>query len=84
MTIVEHHSAEELQRLFRQEKDARVAQRIWIAWQARRGRTEPQITKAIGLSRRSVRARCLFAARRRLSEVHGRPVGQADVPVGGL
>ena len=54
MTIVEHHSAEELQELFRQEKDARIAKRIWIAWQARRGHTEPQITAAIGLSRRSV------------------------------
>ena len=54
MTIVEHHSAEDLQELFRQEQDARVAQRIWIAWQARRGLTEPQITEAIGLSRRSV------------------------------
>ena len=54
MTIVEHHSAEELQGLFRQEQDARVAKRIWIAWQARRGRTEPQITEAIGWSRRSV------------------------------
>ena len=28
MTIVEHHSAEELQGLFRQEQDARVAKRI--------------------------------------------------------
>ena len=54
MTIVEHHSAEELQGLFRQEKNARVAKRIWIAWQARLGRIEPQITAAIGLSRRSV------------------------------
>ena len=41
MTIVEHYSSEELQGLFRQEKDARVAKRIWIAWQARLGRTEP-------------------------------------------
>ena len=54
MTIVEHHSAEELQELFRQEKVARIAMRIWIAWQARLGRTEPQITEVIGLSRRSV------------------------------
>ena len=54
MTIVEHHSAEELQELFRQEKVARIAKRIWIAWQARLGRTEPQITEVIGWSRRSV------------------------------
>lgn len=54
MTVVEHHSADELQLLFRQERDARVAKRIWIAWQARRGSTEPEITAAIGLSRRTV------------------------------
>ncbi len=54
MMIVEHHSAEELQGLFRQEQDARVAKRIWIAWQARLGRTEPQITAAIGMARRTV------------------------------
>ena len=54
MIVVEHHSAEELQLLFRQERDARVAKRIWIAWQARRGSTEPEITAAIGLSRRTV------------------------------
>ena len=54
MTIVEHHSAEELQELFRQEKDAQIAKRVWMTWQARLGRTEPQITEAIGLSRRSV------------------------------
>ena len=54
MTIVEHHSAEELQGLFRQEKDARMAKRIWVAWQARLGSTEPQITAAIGRARRTV------------------------------
>jgi transposase len=54
MTVVEHHSADELQVLFRQERDVRVAKRIWIAWQARRGSTEPEITAAIGLSRRTV------------------------------
>lgn len=35
MTVVEHHSAEELQALFRQEQEARRAKRIWIVWQAR-------------------------------------------------
>ncbi len=54
MTIVEHHSAEELQGRFRQEKDARVAKRIWVVWQARLGNTEPQITAAIGMARRTV------------------------------
>lgn len=54
MTVVEHHSVDELQGLFRQEKNAPVAKRIWIVWQARLGRTEPQITAAIGLARRTV------------------------------
>ena len=54
MTIVEDHSAEELQGLFRQEKDARMAKRMWVAWQARLGITEPQSTAAIGRARRTV------------------------------
>jgi transposase len=54
MTVVEHHSAEELQALFRQEREARRAKRIWIVWQARLGRTAPQIAQGIGLSRRAV------------------------------
>ena len=56
MTVVERHSAEELQGLFRQEKSARLAKRIWIVWQARLGRTEPEITAAIGLARRAVQS----------------------------
>lgn len=54
MTVVEHHSVGELQELFRREKDARLARRIWIVWQARAGLTEPQITAGIGLARRTV------------------------------
>lgn len=54
MTVVEHHSAEELQALFRQERNARLAKRIWMVWQARLGHTAPQIAKGIGLSRRAV------------------------------
>lgn len=54
MTVVEHHSVDELQELFRQEKNAPMAKRIWIAWQARLGQTEPQITAGIGLKRRTV------------------------------
>ena len=54
MTVVEHHSAEELQALFRQEREARQAQRLWIVWQARLGRTAPEIAKGIGVSRRAV------------------------------
>jgi transposase len=54
MTVVEHHSAEELQALFRQEREARRAKRLWIVWQARLGRTAPEIAKGIGVSRRAV------------------------------
>jgi transposase len=54
MTVVAHHSAEELQALFRQEREARRAKRIWIVWQARLGQTAPQIAKGIGVSRRAV------------------------------
>lgn len=54
MTVVEHHTAEELQALFRQERNARRAKRIWIVWQARQGHTAPEIAEGIGLSRRAV------------------------------
>jgi transposase len=54
MTVVEHHSAEELQTLFRQEQEARRAKRLWIVWQARLGRTAPEIAMGIGVSRRAV------------------------------
>ena len=54
MTVVEHHSAEELQALFRQEREARRAKRIWIVWQARLGRTAPEIAQRIGVSRRAI------------------------------
>jgi transposase len=54
MTVVEHHSAEELQALFRQEREARQAKRIWIVWQARLGQTAPRIAQQIGVSRRAV------------------------------
>ena len=54
MSVVEHHTAEELQALFRQERVARRAKRFWIVWQARLGQTAPEIAKGIGLSRRAV------------------------------
>ena len=64
MTVEEHHSAEELERLFREEKSARMAKRIWIVWQARLGRTEPEITAEIRLARRNVQqcVRCYNTA----------------------
>lgn len=54
MTLVEHHSLSELQTRFRREKDARLAKRIWVVWQAQAGLTEPQITASIGLARRTL------------------------------
>lgn len=54
MTVVEHHSAEELQALFRQEREGRRAKRIWIVWQARLGQTAPEIANGLGVSRRAV------------------------------
>lgn len=54
MKVVEHHSVEELRRLFQRERDARLAKRLWVVWQARIGLTEPQITASAGLSRRQV------------------------------
>ena len=54
VTIAEHHSAEELKQLFREEKSARIAKRIWIVWQASLGRSEPEITADISLARRTV------------------------------
>ena len=64
MTVEEHHSAEELERLFCEEKSARMAKRIWIVWQARLGRTEPEITAEIRLARRTVQqcVRCYNTA----------------------
>ena len=64
MTVEEHYSAEELERLFREEKSARMAKRIWIVWQARLNRTEPEITAEISLARRTVQqcVRCYNTA----------------------
>jgi transposase len=54
MTVVEHHSVEDLQTLFQREREARSAKRIWIVWQARLGHTAPEIAQGIGMSRRAV------------------------------
>ena len=64
MTVEEHHSAEEFERLFREEKSARMAKRIWIVWQARLGHTEPEITAEISLACRTVQqcVRCYNTA----------------------
>ena len=54
MTVVEQHSADQLQQLFRQERDALRSKRSWIVWQARLGLTALQIADGIGMSRRAV------------------------------
>lgn len=56
MTVVPHHTLEELQSLYQSETDPRQAKRIWIIWQAHQGRTEPQITATVGMSRRAVQS----------------------------
>ncbi|RLS36959.1 MAG: helix-turn-helix domain-containing protein [Planctomycetota bacterium] len=56
MTVVDHHSLDELRARFERETDPRQSKRIWIIWQARQGRTEPQITAAVGMSRRAVQS----------------------------
>jgi transposase len=67
MTVVGHHSAEELQALFarNQEREARRAKRTWIVWQARVGQTAPQIAQKIGVSRRTVQEWVGAAVQRR-------------------
>jgi transposase len=54
MTVVDHHSPEELQAFFQREREARLAKRIWIVWQARLEQTAPQIAEGVGMSRRTV------------------------------
>jgi transposase len=54
MHVAEHHSTEELSRLVRQQKDARVLLRVQIIWLARQGQTAPQISQLLRLSRRQV------------------------------
>lgn len=39
MVVVEQHLADQLQQLFRQERDALHAKWLWIIWQARMGLT---------------------------------------------
>ncbi len=76
MTVEEHHSVIDLERLFREEKSAQLAKRIWIVWQARLGRTEPEITAEISLARRSVQ-QCVRRYNEVLSNVVDEVVSQA-------
>ena len=54
MHVAEHHSREELQRLVRQQKDARLLLRGQILWLAKQGQTAPQISQTLGVSRRQL------------------------------
>lgn len=54
MIVAEHHSIEQLEQLFKSQSDARVAKRIWIVWQAKAGKTQPEISRDICLCRRAV------------------------------
>ena len=80
MTLVEHHSLDELQQLFRQEKEARIARRIGVVWQARAGLTEPQITAGIGLARRTVQAWVRRSNEEGLAGLRDRP-GRGRQPI---
>ena len=53
MTVVEHHSVEELQTLFQRERVARLAKRLWIVWQAWRGHTAPEIDELFDVASES-------------------------------
>lgn len=80
MKVVEHHSADQLQMLFRRESEARVAKRIWIVWQARLGKSEPVITASIGLSRRTVQTWVERYNAEGLAGLHNRP-GRGRKPI---
>ena len=54
MHVTEHHSLEELQRLVRQQKEARLLLRVQVIWLAKQGRTAPQISQMLGVSRRQL------------------------------
>lgn len=54
MTVMEQDSLEQLESRFRSEKDARLAKRLWMVIQARRGETAQQIADRVGVTARSV------------------------------
>ena len=54
MHVAEHHSLEELQRLVRQQREARLLLRVQIIWLAKQGQTAPQIAGLLSVSRRLV------------------------------
>jgi len=54
MNVREHHTVDELRRLYRSEPTARMAKRLHAVWLARRGMTCPQIMDVTGAGRRSI------------------------------
>jgi len=54
MHVAEYHSLEELQRLIRQQTEARLLLRFQMVFLAKRGQTAPQIASLLGVSRRLV------------------------------
>lgn len=54
MHVAEHHSPEQLQRLIRQQKDARLLLRLQVIRLAQQGQTAPQISQLLGVSRRQL------------------------------
>ncbi len=54
MNVKPHHSLQELQKLYRVEKNARLARRIHGLYLARKGLTCPQIMEITGSARRAI------------------------------
>ena len=54
MKIELYHTTDELKRLFRKEKDARIAVRIRAVYLALMGKTAPEIAALLGYSRRRI------------------------------
>ncbi len=54
MRVVEHHSVEQLKRLARGQKDARLLLRLQMILLARQGHTAPQVAATLGVARRTV------------------------------
>lgn len=54
MTVIPHHTADELCALYRKERDTRLAKRLHAVWLARCGLSCPQIMAVTGSGRRSI------------------------------
>ena len=54
MNVIKHHSVEQLQKLYRQQKNSRIAQRIQGVFLASKGLTCKQIIELTGSARRTI------------------------------